>query len=66
MQAKTLKAISLLLHYPDQALLDHLDELKAATDAESAMKRGRLDAALEDQFAGGAFDHLDKNRLGFI
>lgn len=42
MQPKTLKAISLLLHYPDQDLLDHLAELQAITDAETAMQPGRL------------------------
>lgn len=42
MQPKTLKAISLLLHYPDQDLLDHLSELQAITDAETAMQPGRL------------------------
>ena len=42
MQPKTLKAISLLLHYPDQDLLDHLSELQAITDAETAMQSGCL------------------------
>ena len=42
MQPRTLKAISLLLHYPDQELLDHLSELQTITDKEKAMQLGRL------------------------
>lgn len=57
MQAKTLKAISLLLHYPDQALLDHLAELKAATDAESDIKRGHLDALYQHLAQGDLYLH---------
>ena len=57
MQARTLKAISLLLHYPDQALIDHLDELKAATDAESGIKRGRLDALYQHLAQGDLYLH---------
>ena len=43
MQPRTLKAISLLMDYPDQDLLTYLGELKEVTDGETAMKRGRLD-----------------------
>ena len=57
MQARTLKAISLLLHYPDQSLLDHLAELKAATDAESDIKCGRLDALYQHLAQGDLYLH---------
>jgi len=57
MQPRTLKAISLLLHYPDQALLDHLAELKTVTDAESDIKRGRLDALYQHLGQGDLYLH---------
>ena len=57
MQSRTLKAISLLLHYPDQALLDHLAELKAATDAEPTIKAGRLDALYQHLGQGDLYLH---------
>lgn len=57
MQPRTLKAISLLLHYPDQALLDHLTEVQAVTDAESDIKRGRLDALYQHLAQGDLYLH---------
>lgn len=42
MQPRTLKAISLLLHYPDQEMLDHLSDLQVITDKEETLQRGRL------------------------
>ena len=57
MQARTLKAISLLLDYPDQALLDHLGELKSATDAESGIKQGTLDALYRHLAQGDLYLH---------
>ena len=57
MQPKTLKAISLLLHYPDQDLLDHLTEVQAVTDAESDIKRGRLDALYQHLAQGDLYLH---------
>ena len=57
MQARTLKAISLLLHYPDQALLNHLAELKVVTEAESDIKRGRLDALYQHLGHGDLYLH---------
>ena len=57
MQPRTLKAISLLLHYPDQALLDHLAELKTVTDAESDIKRDRLDALYQHLGQGDLYLH---------
>ena len=57
MQPRTLKAISLLLHYPDQALLDHLTEVQAVTDAELDIKRGRLDALYQHLGQGDLYLH---------
>ena len=57
MQPRTLKAISLLLHYPDQALLDHLAEVQTVTDAESDIKRGRLDALYQHLAQGDLYLH---------
>ena len=57
MQPRTLKAISLLLHYPDQALLDHLAEVQTVTDAESDIKRGRLDALYQHLGQGDLYLH---------
>ena len=57
MQPRTLKAISLLLHYPDQALLDHLTEVQAVTDAESDIKHGRLDALYQHLGQGDLYLH---------
>lgn len=42
MQPRTLKAISLLLDYPDKDLLSHLAELQAVTDAEASIQQSRL------------------------
>ena len=42
MQPRTLKAISLLLHYTDQEVLDHLSDLQVITDQEETLQRGRL------------------------
>ena len=42
MQTRTLKAISLLLHYPDQDLLDHLAEVREVTDVETSINRDYL------------------------
>lgn len=57
MQPRTLKAISLLLHYPDQTLLDHLAEVQTVTDAESDIKRGRLDALYQHLVQGDLYLH---------
>lgn len=38
MKLQSLKAISLLLHYPDQELVDHIDELKDALQEDKSIK----------------------------
>jgi nitrate reductase delta subunit len=52
MQPRTLKAIALMLHYPDQDLLDHLADLQLITDAEIGFKPTRLDPLY--QYLGNA------------
>lgn len=65
MQPRTLKAISLLLHYPDQALLDHLSEVQAVTETETALQPGRL-AALYQHLGQGDLYLLEENYVALF
>lgn len=65
MQSRTLKAISLLLHYPDQDLLDHLSEVQTVTDAESTIQRGHL-AALYQHLGQGDLYLLEENYVALF
>lgn len=65
MQPRTLKAISLLLHYPDQDLLDHLTEVQAVTDAETAISGGRL-ASLYQHLGLGDLYLLEENYVALF
>ncbi len=65
MQPRTLKAISLLLHYPDQDLLDNLAELKQATDAETALQPARL-APLYQHLGLGDLYLLEENYVALF
>ena len=65
MQQRTLKAISLLLHYPDQDLIDNLNEVRAVTDAESAISVGRL-AAFYQHLGQGDIYLLEENYVALF
>ena len=65
MQPRTLKAISLLLHYPDQDLLDNLAELQQATDAETALQPARL-APLYQHLGVGDLYLLEENYVALF
>lgn len=65
MQPRTLKAISLLLDYPDQALIDHLIEIKAVTDAETSIQKERL-AALYQHLGQGDLYLLEENYVALF
>jgi len=65
MQPRTLKAISLLLHYPDQDLLDHLTEVQVVTDAETAISGGRL-APLYQHLGLGDLYLLEENYVALF
>lgn len=65
MQPRTLKAISLLLHYPDQDLLDNLAELQQATDTETALQPARL-APLYQHLGVGDLYLLEENYVALF
>ena len=65
MQPRTLKAISLLLHYPDQDLLDNLAELQQATDNETALQPARL-APLYQHLGLGDLYLLEENYVALF
>ena len=59
MQPRTLKAVSLLLHYPDQDLLDHLTELQAVTNDDSTLHHSRLAALYQHVWVGSVHSAHD-------
>lgn len=65
MQPRTLKAVSLLLHYPDQDLLDHLTELQAVTNDDSTLHHSRL-AALYQHLGQGDLYLLEENYVALF
>lgn len=65
MQTRTLKAISLLLHYPDQDLLDHLTEVQTVTDAETTISGGHL-APLYQHLGLGDLYLLEENYVALF
>lgn len=65
MQPRTLKAISLLLHYPDRDLLDHLAEVQTVTDAETAISHGHL-AGLYQHLGQGDLYLLEENYVALF
>lgn len=66
MQPENFESNFLLLHYPDQALLDHLSEVQVAvTETETALQPGRL-AALYQHLGQGDLYLLEENYVALF